>query len=233
MRQESRHSNTTNKKKIINNLFVSMSFGFLIILVLKIVMWQITTFNETATNMIRDINNYANHIIKFDNSIIDSIKIGIDNSIEYIFNKFKNIFSITYDFKLKDYIGNHSSQAENIIKNGSEALYKFFVILLLTVILLVLKVGALFSSIFLYVSSSLLGFLDGLVSRYKRTMEAGRESTFIFHHVSKILLSIPAFLIFFYVAIPVYISPLLINICIAGLLFAGFRVYGSNLKKYM
>jgi hypothetical protein len=97
----------------------------------------------------------------------------------------------------------------------------------------VLKVLSILSAFWLFVFSSLIGSLDGLLSRYIRTSEGGRESAFFFHHVSDVLLSLPALVFFGVLIVPFFISPVWVKSLLAMLLFIFFHTQASSLKKFL
>lgn len=97
----------------------------------------------------------------------------------------------------------------------------------------VLKVLSIVSAFWLFVFSSLIGSLDGLLSRYIRTSEGGRESAFFFHHVSDVLLSLPALVFFGVLIVPFFISPFWVKSLLAVLLFVFFHTQASSLKKFL
>ena len=61
----------------------------------------------------------------------------------------------------------------------------------------------------IYLLAALFGACDGLVTRYVRTAEGGRESTFIFHQMTNMVIQIPVGLIMIYLISPVLINPTL------------------------
>jgi hypothetical protein len=106
-------------------------------------------------------------------------------------------------------------------------------IILQTVESHVAKIAAVFSSWFLFLMAYLLGTLDGLTIRYRRTEEGGRESTFVFHKVSQRILSIPTLILSAYLFLPLSFSPLWVVAGVALLLFYFSQVSAANLKKFI
>lgn len=96
-----------------------------------------------------------------------------------------------------------------------------------------LRFISVFCSIMVFVFAAILGFLDGLLTRYIRTAEGGRESTYIYHHLADSTFKLPFFLIIAYIALPLPISPLLVVAVITLLIFMFCRISAANLKKFL
>mgnify|MGYP001357083675 CR=1 FL=1 len=81
---------------------------------------------------------------------------------------------------------------------------------------------------------SLMIFLtDGLVYRDIRKFQAGREST-IFFHRAKLLMSFCLFIpLFFYLSLPIFISPMLIFIGQSLMLGISVKFAALYFKKYI
>lgn len=124
----------------------------------------------------------------------------------------------------------HVSNTFDEVKQG---LLKGWVLCLLTLQGLWVKLLLLFSASLLFLFALSLGLLDGLVSRYVRTLEAGRESAFLFHRVGNLLLAAPTWVLLGYLLVPndFYINAF-INALAVMLFYLSFSV-SSNLKKYL
>lgn len=96
-----------------------------------------------------------------------------------------------------------------------------------------LKFISVFCSSMVFVFAALLGFLDGLLARYIRTAEGGRESTYVYHHLADAIFKTPFYLIVVYLALPLPLSPLLIVAMITLLTFMFCRLSAANLKKFI
>jgi len=100
-------------------------------------------------------------------------------------------------------------------------------------IVLLFKFISVFAAILIYIFAGLLGALDGLVVRYVRTAEGGRESTFIFHKMTNVIIQLPIWLIIIYLISPVLINPMIVIALLALSFFVVFNIATSNLKKFL
>ena len=103
----------------------------------------------------------------------------------------------------------------------------------LSFLLVCIKFISIFSSILLFVFSGLLGALDGLRKRYIRTMEAGRESTYMYHNISLIFRQLPLLLLLAYLLLPVMIPATAVVVAISSGLFIYCHLLCSTLKKFL
>ena len=231
-RVQNNNTGIKSKQGLLAKLLAAVMLGYILTLFGNLIMWQLTSYKNTRDKLNDEYNQYLAHIAQYEKSVLSNI--GLNNAkYRDIFNNLQlgascKIKQMTA--KLKSFL-NH--QNIKILDNTVNIASSFLNIIYLTFKIMVVKLIAVLASIALYVFAIMLGLLDGLVARYKRTMQAGRESTFVFHHVAKLIISLPVFLMFIYIMSPIYINPLIINLAIAGFLFVGFRVYGANLKKYM
>lgn len=112
-------------------------------------------------------------------------------------------------------------------------LSKFMRVCLGTIKIVLGKLAGIVVSIWIYIFASLLGMLDGLLKRYVRTQEGGRESTFVFHKVSNTVLAIPAYILAVYLVVPLFINPAVVACVMAVLFYWFFSLVTSNLKKFV
>lgn len=106
-------------------------------------------------------------------------------------------------------------------------------LIFLTSKLIVAKCASLLLSIGVFVFAILLGACDGLVARYIRTQEGGRESAFLFHRIADKAVRLPMLCVFLYLASPFFIPPTWVVIFISVLLFSLCRLTTANLKKFV
>lgn len=129
--------------------------------------------------------------------------------------------------------GNHNNFMSDIIFSIPVLFQSIVAMLWASFWVLVFKFISVFSAILIYVFAGLLGALDGLVMRYVRTAEGGRESTFIFHKMTDTILQIPIWLIFIYLLSPVLINPTWIIVLLSLSFFLVFNIATANLKKFL
>ena len=95
------------------------------------------------------------------------------------------------------------------------------------------KFASVLCSALIFVLAGILGIMDGLYGRYIRTAEGGRESTYVYHHLSDWFFRVPFCLGLAYMAFPFPINPLIVVIFLALLIFVFCRVSASTLKKFI
>lgn len=103
----------------------------------------------------------------------------------------------------------------------------------LTLALMAAKLLSVSISLLVLVFAALIGAMDGLLKRYIRTQEGGRESTFVFHRISDVLITAPVLLLVIYLALPIYLPPQAVVMAMSGLVFLFFTIATTNLKKFL
>lgn len=227
-------ANSTKKRvSFVQSISIAITFGLLITILISMIELKMTSYKDITLKLDSSYKDLAlvtilNNSILAQN-LVDIQKYltkGLDSGLE-VLASFLGNFKKQYD------LPEVSREASSFIEIVSSGIYKFFVIFLLCLKLVVAKLINVFCGGLLYVFAALLGLVDGLVVRYVRTMQAGRESTFVFHHVSKILMHVPAIVLFIYICTPFALNIIAVNVAIAFVIFAGCRNYGSQLKKYL
>ena len=112
-------------------------------------------------------------------------------------------------------------------------LIKTIVLSLYTAKVVLTKFVSIFSSTMVFILCGALGVFDGLLSRYIRKKEGGRESAFLFHRASRFLIKASVFIVFLYLLIPVCMNPQWIVALLSIIFFSYFYIYASCLKKYL
>lgn len=233
MRQEHNYAKGRRKQGIVANMISAIVIGFILTFMVNLIMWQLTSIDSTIEKIQKAQSAHLSNI-NMDSLpwFIGSFKEVLDILTHKVNKNYKDS-RLQIDKYLEGW-GIASGDNENsLLQKITDGSLNFVTLFLSVAMLMLLKLITIAASLFLYTVCGLIGLLDGLVDRYKRTMQAGRESTFVFHHVSKLVLSMPALIVFIYIVSPFYISPVLVNIVIAALIFAGTKIYGANLKKYM
>jgi hypothetical protein len=88
-------------------------------------------------------------------------------------------------------------------------------------------------SLWIFIFSSLLGAMDGLLHRYIRTQEGGRESTYVYHKVAYCVYKAPLAIILLYLALPIMINPEIVVVILSMTFFMFFYLTTASLKKYL
>lgn len=126
-----------------------------------------------------------------------------------------------------------SSLFSGVFVDGLSKLAQIGAMLWASFLVLLFKFINIFGAALIYLLAALFGACDGLVTRYVRTAEGGRESTFIFHKMTDTIIQIPVWLIMIYLISPVLISPTLIIGLLALSFFMVFNIATANLKKFL
>ena len=108
-----------------------------------------------------------------------------------------------------------------------------FIVLGWTFKVVIAKFLSVFASFWVFIFAALMGAMDGLLARYIRTNEGGRESTFIFHRVSDKVIKVPITIVFLYLSSPLTINPEVIVLIMSLLFFVFFYIATANLKKFL
>ncbi len=102
-----------------------------------------------------------------------------------------------------------------------------------TLEVLIAKFFSVFASFWVFIFAAFLGAMDGLLARYIRTQEGGRESTFIFHRVSDVVIRLPIGILFLYLTLPFFLNPEMVVVIVSVLFFSFFYLATANLKKFL
>lgn len=97
----------------------------------------------------------------------------------------------------------------------------------------VVKFISVFCSVFVFIFAGFLGLIDGLLNRYIRTAEGGRESTYVYHHLAEALFKIPFCLVVAYLALPFPLNPMIVVVILTLTTFLFCRISAANLKKFI
>lgn len=218
---------------IINAVF----FGLIIMLCMNTYMWD----KEGYQTVIHDLNyQYKMQLYSVFNrdqsaksdyqALLKKEKIEINTQEKNMHEIIKN-----QPLNFSTYFNNKKTNSE--LDHNAHEVEKFFIkiksIFSDTVEIIFSKLVAVFASIFVFMAFIALGTLDGLLSRYIRTSEGGRESTLMFHKMSDKLIKISCTIIFLYLICPIFINPEWIVVLLSVLLLVYCRISTSNLKKYL
>lgn len=151
----------------------------------------------------------------------DTVSFG-EKRTENLLDKVPYIHSV----KTSDSFNKSASSIGNAINH-------FFEVLVNTFKVLAAKFLSVFASFWVFIFAAILGATDGLLARYVRTNEGGRESTFIFHRVSDTVIKIPVAIVFLYLTIPLFLNPELVVLVMSILFFMFFYIATANLKKFL
>lgn len=127
----------------------------------------------------------------------------------------------------------HNHQVTSYFSQPISLATKIYCLVQKTLLVALAKILSIATSIWVLIFAAIFGASDGLRSRYIRTMEGGRESTFIFHRVSSALIQAPIAVLFLYLLLPITLNPEIVVIGISLLFFACFYLTTANLKKFL
>lgn len=212
-------------------------FGFLIMLCFNAYMWDRQGYQTLMHALNHEYQLQTQNIFNRDKSA----------SLEY--NELSNIDAREIDaeknninkiiknnpLNFSTYFTNHklNISIENKVHLVEKFISKIETISVNTIKIIFAKLTAVFASILVFMAFIILGTSDGLLSRYIRTSEGGRESTLMFHKVSDKLIQASSIIIFLYLICPIFISPEWVVVLLSFLLLMYCRSATSNLKKYL
>lgn len=155
---------------------------------------------------------------------IDQKSIEINTKFK---NEIKGFAGITFK-----HTENREGNLDKMLANTGHFLNEAYLLSLLTIKIILAKCFFVFISSFVFIFAIMLGAMDGLLSRFIRTQEGGRESTFLFHSVSCKLALLPILILFLYFIAPLAICAQYIVILLGLVFYLFFYGMTSNLKKY-
>lgn len=193
--------------------------------------WMRMGYSQMYLNLDKQITLFARDIIQRQPFLLKEYLL-IENSFE------ENTESITSPILIQEEkVANTYTVKGNKFKESAAKIGIFFReawnVAKLSFLLVCIKFISIFSSFLLFIFSGLLGALDGLRRRYIRTMEAGRESTYLYHNISSLFRQIPALLVLVYLLVPVSIPATLVIVLISAGLFVYCDLFFSTLKKFL
>jgi hypothetical protein len=145
-----------------------------------------------------------------------------------VIQKIKSLLSSVSLFNFKP-----NKREEEFISMVGQYVIQFLSVVVRATQILFAKVLSILVSFWVYVFYALVGVLDGLVRRYIRTIEGGRESTFVFHKISHLVIQLPVGIVALYLIVPGLFSPEIVVILMSFSLFGFFKIATSQLKKYL
>jgi len=133
---------------------------------------------------------------------------------------------------LLDHLPFVSKKGDGVPRWG-QGIEHFLAVMGATLMVMMAKCLSVMVSFWVFVFAALMGAMDGLLKRYIRTNEGGRESTFIFHRVSELMITLPVALLFFYLTLPVFVRPEIVAVGMGVIVFLFFHISTANLKKFL
>ena len=222
------------KKKpqsLLTKSMMVLMIAFIISVLWNTVEWARIGYASMAVTLDKQIQRFANDVIERQPWLLEEflvlegkgeegahqLALPIIDQTEKVSEQYDRTFT-----KLKSDLGQvrlFFNEGWNVIK--------------LSFLLVCIKFISFFSSTLLFVFSGLLGALDGLRKRYIRTMEAGRESTYMYHNISLIFRQLSLLLLLAYLLLPVMIPATAVVIAISSGLFVYCHLLCSTLKKFL
>ncbi|MCE3237398.1 MAG: hypothetical protein K0R24_379 [Gammaproteobacteria bacterium] len=236
MNEKSPHSSRRGSdNSVVSKLIFVLWVAWVVAMGLNIVDWH----RKGYTALIQKLDqNYAEQMkglfIRNETMSVysDAVIVLIKQHTQLFFivmvGKIKSLLSSVRLFDFKS-----DKQEEECMSMISQEVIQFLSVMVKTTQVLLAKVISVLASFWVYIFYSLVGVLDGLVKRYIRTSEGGRESTFVFHKVSNLVIQLPVGIVVLYLIVPDLFSPEIVVILMSFSLFAFFKIATSQLKKYL
>ena len=250
-KQKKEKMEKTKKKKsalrrFIGSIFTAFFLGILVLVIINAYQWHNKGYNTMMFNLNGQYQTEVTSLIT-QNSTVAAYTIAI---FQLINSKFTNLVSSSKEkiASLKSlqhfrFLQNKTKKTKKtnrqrnfitgMLNSACGYLKQIGCMLWASFILLSFKFVSIFAAILIYLFASLLGALDGLVTRYIRTAEGGRESTFVFHKITGVIIQLPCWLIIIYLISPILINPTLVIVLLALSFFTAFNIATANLKKFL
>lgn len=214
------------------SIIKSIFWGLLIGVIINCIMWHFEGYKRLMEDLIHTYQTQMTGVALRNEGaavgfgalagmINDVIKTG-ENKVQGLISESDYLHSAT-----------DNKKAKSIGSKIWGALDHFILVVSATFEVLIAKFLSIFVSVWVFVFASILGAMDGLLERFIRTSEGGRESTFIFHRVSDTMIKVPVAIVFFYLTIPLFFNPELIVVFMSILFFMFFYIATANLKKFL
>ena len=213
---------------IVKAIIWGVAIGF----VINCYLWHTNGYTSLMSDLNSSYSNQMSDISFRNKEVATEFKESsgaLSHGIDWMINKTSNIqTSIPYT--------NNTAKGSFVRGKVSKIEVYFsdvYNILITTFKVHIAKFIGLLASFWLFVFASILGACDGLLMRYIRTSEGGRESTFVFHRVTGNVIKVPVSIVFIYLTIPVSPDPEIVAVIISILFYMFFYIATSNLKKFL
>lgn len=216
----------------LGSLVQSVFWACVIAFAINIFVWCHDGYGTVCTKLEREYHAQVNAVairshtlavvLSLFASHVTIIKNQTQNHVNALLNQHKQVQALLTNEFVK--------RATSHIKSD---VARFWQVLIGTLNLTFLKFLSIGISVLVFAVAGLIGAMDGLLVRYVRTAEAGRESTFLFHRVAGVMLKAPIKITMLYLAFPFFINPEIVVLFISFLFFVFTRLYTANLKKFM
>lgn len=220
---------TQVKKGVVGSIANGMLLSFFLSILMTLIAWEYKGYAYVAQQLSSQRVSIMGYLSESNPALLRYNLHVIEKINQSISNGFSQALPSTPDFKKIV----ESAFFVDLLSKLNAPWHAFQTLMCLTALVFFWKTVGILCSALLFVFASSIGFLDGLVKRYVRTAEAGRESTFVFHRVSQWTLKTAAGLVFIDWVLPVKIHPLFIVIALSMLLYLFFYISSSTLKKYL
>ena len=233
MKSTAAPATTPHRKKggFIGRVLSALVLGLLGSVLINIVDWNIRGYDVVMNKLSDSYENQMNSLTGHNQAMATNIIIGF-NAVSSTLNK-TVLFS---ENKLTQLLpGTKKIQPQHALwfQSVVVTIYKTITIIADTVKVMLVKMGSLLCSLWIFIFATLLGLFDGLVARYVRTVEGGRESTFIFHKFTDTFLKFPGLVLLSYLLMPSYISSEMVIMVLSVIFFVTCFTATSQLKKYL
>jgi len=223
----------SNYKRTIFNLLTVTMMGWLVLLSWTMTLWIRFGFDAAYLRLKQLSQQQRAAIVEFnDNSIAarwSSVLAKLP--IKTLSLKVSEInHSISNALPNKQLI---NSELTYTIKDALQITKQFLLLVGLACQVLVIKLIILLAAIPLFALALTVGLVDGLNQRAIRTASLGRESSYVFHKLNRILRHGLLVLLSLWLAIPASITPALVLIPVSVLLSIMVSMTASRFKKYL
>lgn len=222
---------------IISSIKLALFFGLFLGIFIHCYVWKHQGYDHAAAR-INNIYKEQIYNLNIRNEIYSGYaKNAVNNTKKLFFSFFGKVKNKSNDFQIsipKELKPNkkETSKIEQIKTFFSNLLH----ILIGEGKILFIKIISIFASIFFYIFALLFGALNGAISRYIRTAEGGRESSFVFHRIAEVFSKTAALILFIYIVLPITLGlniEMLLFLLLATSFYCFSYVSMANLKKFL
>lgn len=221
-------------KKIIMSMLLLVFLGWLILLGWALSLWAMSGFDSAWETIYKLSKKQTTAIAEFnDASVAEHLKLWLTSlSTKTVTNKVVKATAIIKK-ELNTVLPDDNSEFNNIATDLFNTSKQMGLLISLTAYVMLIKLTILLAAIPLFALAMTAGLVDGLNQRAIRTASLGRESSYVFHQLTRYFKRGLLMLLALWLAVPISITPALMFIPASILLSVMISIIASRFKKYV
>ena len=209
-------------KKLIVNLFTVVLLGWLILLSWSMVIWVRFGVNAAQERLHQLIIQQRTTLIPFSDLRIHAPWMKL--SVTGLSNQINTI---------RHALPQPNIEITDIASDAFQIVKQFWRIIGMVTQVMLIKLTIVIAALPLFILTMTAGLVDGLNQRAIRTASLGRESSYVFHQLTRYFKRGLTVLLGLWIAIPVNVTPALMFVPVSVLLSVMVSVTASRFKKYL